>query len=165
MLSKMAPSQQETNRADFAKSVLHTLDLLDDLKKQGKVLNGPITGITADFLAKWGLSGDSQEARDLLKFAQSAATGAHVGGRFSQEIMHKMDTMIGMNMNDTQFAAAEQGIRDVMKPYADQGGRMTVGELRGDGAVADDDTVKMFLTMANGDAKKASALLKQYGWR
>lgn len=130
MQQGVKPSQQESNRADFAKSVLHTLDMLDTLKAQGKLPNGPITGVTLDALAKVGLGGDDQEARDLLKFAQSAATGAHVGGRFSKEIMSKMDQMISMNMNDTQFASAEAGIRDVMKPYSENGGRLTVGEYK-----------------------------------
>jgi hypothetical protein len=38
--------------------------------------------------------------------------------------------MISLNMNDKQFAAAEKGIRDVMEPYSQQGGRMTVDEYR-----------------------------------
>lgn len=118
------------NRGIFAQSVLDSLDMIDNLKAQGKVLNGPITGITADFLAKFGLSGDSQEARDLLQFAQSAATGAHVGGRFNVPIMQKMDKMLAMNMNDEQFASAEQGVRDVMAHYAESKGRKTVGEYK-----------------------------------
>jgi hypothetical protein len=130
MMTVLKPSMQETNRGDFAGSVLHSLDLIDNLKKEGKLPNGPISGVTAANLAKAGLGNDNQEAIDLLKFAQSAATGAHVGGRFSKEIMQKMDTMISLNMNDKQFASAEKGIRDVMEQYAQQGGRMTVDQYR-----------------------------------
>lgn len=92
--------------------------------------NGPTTGLTAKTLAKFGSGSDSQEALDLVGFAQSASTGAHVGGRFYVPIMQKMDKMLNMNMNDEQFLAAEQGIRDVMQPYAESGGRITVGEYQ-----------------------------------
>lgn len=130
MLSTMKPTQQENNRADFAKSTLHILDIVDGLRQRGKLPNGPITGLTAKTLAKFGLGSDSQEAIDLIGFAPSASTGAHVGGRFNVPIMQKMDTMLNMNMNDEQFLAAEQGIRDVMQPYAESGGRVTVGEYK-----------------------------------
>lgn len=130
MQQGVKPGQTDSARATFAQSVLHSLDILDQLKQQGKVLNGPIVGVSADWLASHGISGDSQEARDILKFAGSAATGAHVGGRFNQEIMHKMDQMLGMNMGDEQFAAAEKAIREVMKPYSENGGRLTVGEYK-----------------------------------
>jgi hypothetical protein len=130
MLSTMKPTQQESNRADFAKSTLHILDTIDKLRAQGKVPNGPLTGLTAKHLAAVGLGGQSQEALDLIGFGSSAATGAHVGGRFNQEIMKKMDTMLSINMNDAQFSSAEQGIRDVMAPYATNGGRMSVDEYK-----------------------------------
>jgi hypothetical protein len=128
MVSTLKPTMQESNRADFAASTLHSLDLIDKLKAQGKLPNGPITGLTAKKLAALGLGSDSQEAIDLLGFAGSAATGAHVGGRFNVPIMEKMDKMLNLNMNDTQFAAAEQGIRDVMGQYVSQGGRLTVAQ-------------------------------------
>ena len=130
MLSTMKPTQQENNRADFAKSTVHILDIVDGLRQRGKPPNGPISGLTAKTLAKFGLGSNSQEAIDLVGFAQSASTGAHVGGRFNVPIMQKMDTMLNMNMNDEQFLAAEQGIRDVMQPYAESGGRITVGEYK-----------------------------------
>jgi hypothetical protein len=130
MLSTMKPTQQESNRADFAKSTLHVLDTIDRLRDQGKVPNGPISGLTAKHLAAVGLGSDSQEALDLIGFGSSAATGAHVGGRFNQEIMKKMDTMLSINMNDAQFSGAERAIREVMVPYATNGGRMSVDEYK-----------------------------------
>ena len=41
-----------------------------------------------------------------------------------------MDQMLGMNMKDKQFDAAERAIREVMKPYSENGGRLTVGEYK-----------------------------------
>jgi len=130
MVSTMKPTQQESNRADFAKSTLHILDTIDKLRAQGKVPNGPITGLTAKHMAAVGLGSDSQEALDLIGFGSSASTGAHVGGRFNQEIMKKMDTMLNINMNDAQFTGAENAIREVMTPYATNGGRMSVAEFK-----------------------------------
>lgn len=130
MMSTLKPTQQESNRADFAASALHTLSIIDKLKAEGKLPNGPISGLTAQKLAAVGLGDKSQEGIDLLGFASSASTGAHVGGRFNIEIMNKMDKMLNMNMNDAQFAAAEQAIRDVMEQYVEQGGRMTVAQWK-----------------------------------
>lgn len=129
-LSTMKPTQQESNRADFAKSTLHTFDIIDRLRQQGKVPNGPISGMTAKNLAAIGLGGDSQEALDLIGFGSSASTGAHVGGRFNEEIMKKMDKMLNINMNDAQFDGAERAVREVMEPYAKNGGRMSVAEYK-----------------------------------
>jgi hypothetical protein len=129
-VAAIKPSMQEQNRGDFAKSALHVLDVIDKLRSQGKVPNGPITGVTAKELGKIGVAGDSQEALDLIGFASSAATGAHVGGRFNQEIMKKMDTMLAMNMNDPSFNAAERAIREVMTPYATNGGRQSVTDFK-----------------------------------
>lgn len=130
MQSAIKPTQQEINRGDFATSTLHILDTIDKLRQQGKVPNGPIAGQTAKTLAAAGLGGDSQEALNLIQFGSTAATGAHVAGRFNVEVMNKMDKLLSVNMNDAQFSSAEKGIRDVMEPYAQQGGRLTVGEAR-----------------------------------
>lgn len=133
MLSTMKPSMQETNRSDFAGSVLHSLDQIDQLRAAGKLPNGPLSGLTAKALSKAGLGDeDAQKALNFISFAQSAATGAHVGGRFSSEIMDKMNHMISINMNDSQFKGAEDSIRDVMTQYVKQGGRQTVGEFKHD---------------------------------
>lgn len=129
MLTTLKPSMQESNRADFARSTIHTLDLLDNLKTQGKLPNGPVTGLTKESLAKAGLGDkDAQEALSFISLAQSAATGAHVGGRFNSEIMDKMKSLLSINMNNSQFAGASEAMRDVMQPYVDQGGRLTVAQ-------------------------------------
>lgn len=131
MLSTLKPSQQETNRSDFAGSVLHSLDQIDQLRAAGKLPNGPLSGLTAKTLSSAGLgSEDAQKALNFISFAQSAATGAHVGGRFSSEIMDKMNHMIGINMNDSQFQGAADSIKDVMQQYVKQGGRQTVGQFK-----------------------------------
>lgn len=131
MLSTLKPTSQEINRADFAKSTLHSLEQLDGLMAAGKLPNGPLSGLTTKALTKAGLSsGDAQKAMDFISFAQSAATGAHVGGRFNVPIMQKMGDMININMNTDQFKGAESAIRDVMTQYAQQGGRMTVGQYK-----------------------------------
>jgi hypothetical protein len=127
MLSTLKPTQQESNRADFARSALHSLDLIDDLKAKGNLPNGPITGWTTKALIKSGLSGkDAADAYGLIALTQSAATGAHVGGRFSAQIMEKMSGLLTLNANDSQFEGQELAIRQVMGPYAAQGGRETV---------------------------------------
>jgi hypothetical protein len=131
MLATMKPSQQESNRADFANSALHSLDIIDNLKAQGKLPNGPISGWTTKGLIKAGLSDkDAAEAYGLIALAQSAATGAHVGGRFSAQIMDKMNGLLTLNANDAQFAGQEQALRDVMGPYAQHGGKETVGQYK-----------------------------------
>ncbi len=131
MLSTLKPTSQEINRGDFANSVLHSLDQLDNLRTVGKLPNGPLSGLTTKALTKAGMSdADAQKAMNFISFAQSAATGAHVGGRFSVPILQKMGDMIQINMNDSQFKGAEDSIRDVMTQYARQGGRLTVGQYK-----------------------------------
>lgn len=136
MLTAMKPSQQETNRADFANSVVHMLDSVDKLKAAGKLPNGPVTGLTKSMLAKAGLGdADAQKAINDISLIQSAATGAHVGGRFSVPVLQKMQGLLGMNMNDAQFQGAEDSIRDVMQGYVQSGGRHTVAQWKQDHAV------------------------------
>jgi hypothetical protein len=131
MLATLKPTQQESNRADFAKSTLHTLDMLDQLKAKGALPNGPITGLTTKALTKAGISSaDAQEATSYIALAQSAATGAHVGGRFNVPIMEKMGDLLKLNMNDSQFSGATTALRNVMTPYAQQGGRETVAQYK-----------------------------------
>jgi hypothetical protein len=126
-VNAVKPTMQETNRADFAKSTLHILEKLDDLKQQGKLPNGPFSGLKAENLAKLGFGNeDAQTALDLISLGQSASTGAHVGGRFNQEIMDKMSKVISINMNDSQFKGAEDALRMVMSGYVRDGGRESV---------------------------------------
>jgi hypothetical protein len=131
MLSTLKPTQQESNRADFAQSALHSLDLIDKMRAQGRVPNGPISGWTAKGLVKAGLSNaDAAEVTSLITLTQSAATGAHVGGRFSSQIMDKMSGLLSLNANDEEFTGQSRGLRDVMTPYAQNGGRVTVGQYK-----------------------------------
>lgn len=131
MLATMKPTQQESNRADFANSALHSLDVIDGLKAKGKLPNGLVSGWTTKGLVKAGLSDkDAAEAYGLIALTQSAATGAHVGGRFSAQIMDKMNGLLTLNANDSQFSGQEQALRDVMGPYAEHGGRETVGQYK-----------------------------------
>jgi len=131
MLTAVKPTPQEINRHDFAGSVLHSLDQLDGLQRAGKLPNGPLRGLTQEKLSKVGMSTeDAQQALNFISFAQSAATGAHVGGRFSLPVMQKMQGMIGLNMNSNEWKGAEESMRDVMNQYYQNGGRMTVAEFK-----------------------------------
>ena len=131
MIQTIKPTMQERNRADFAESTLHSLNEIDKLRMAGKLPNGPLQGLSTKALVKAGMAnGDAQKAMDFISFAQSAATGAHVGGRFNEVIMQKMHDMIGLNMNDSQFSGAEDAIRSVMQQYAEHGGIETVGQYR-----------------------------------
>lgn len=131
MVASLAATQTEKNRADFAASVLHTLDNIDKLRDTNNLPNGPISGITTGILAKAGLgSADAQKALNDIALATSAATGAHVGGRFSVPVMEKMQGLLKLNMNDSQFKGAEDSIRDVMNNYVANAGRYTVGQWK-----------------------------------
>jgi hypothetical protein len=148
MLATLKPTQTESNRADFARSVLHSLDNLDALEAAGKLPNGPMKGMTGAQLSKAGLgTKDVQTALNDISFVQSAATGAHVGGRFSLPVMDKMNAMIGLNMNSDQFNGAKESIRDVMKQYATQGGRMTVAEYKANQAASSGSQIPQGATM------------------
>src|ERR1700677_3717158 len=128
-LSKLAPTQQETSRADFADTVLKTANVLQKMKQDGKLPNGPLSGVTAEMLGKYGMtSGDAQKAMNAIGFMQTASAGAHVGGRFSVPVLDKMGKMINLNMNDSQFMGAMNEITDVMQHYQDKGGRISVAE-------------------------------------
>jgi hypothetical protein len=128
-LNKMAPTQQESNRADFADTVLRTADTLQKMKQAGVLPNGPLSGVTAQMLGKYGMSSeDAGKALAAIGFMQTAATGAHVGGRFSIPVMEKMNKLVGLNMNDSQFMGSINEITDVMQHYKDKGGRISVKE-------------------------------------
>jgi hypothetical protein len=128
-LSKMAPTQQETNRADFGDTVLKTAHTLMAMKQAGQLPNGPLSGVTTQMLAAHGMSTeDAGKALAAISFMQTAATGAHVGGRFSVPVMEKMNKLISLNMNDSQFTGAMNEITDVMQHYVNKGGRISVAE-------------------------------------
>ena len=131
MLSTLKPTMQESNRADFAKSAIHSLDKLNDLIDSNEAKFGPIVGPVDKWMASHGLGDEYQQAAlNYLTFAQSAATGAHVGGRFNVPIMDKMGTTISANMSKDQLKGATESISDVMQQYVDQGGRFTVAQYK-----------------------------------
>ena len=131
MLSAKKPTMQESNRADFAKSAIHSLDKLNDLIDSNEAKFGPIVGPVDKWMASHGLGDEYQQAAlNYLTFAQSAATGAHVGGRFNVPIMDKMGTTISANMSKDQLKGATESISDVMQQYVDQGGRFTVAQYK-----------------------------------
>lgn len=133
MLSTLKPSQMESNRADFARSAIHSLDKIDEILKAGEVKYGQgfATGPLDKIMAKVGLGQEyQQELLNYLTFAQSAATGAHVGGRFNVPIMDKMGTTVTVGMNLNQLRGAIDSIKDVMQQYTDQGGRLTVQQYK-----------------------------------
>jgi hypothetical protein len=131
MLTTTKPDLQERNRADFANSVLRTLDHLEQMQQDGKLPNGPLQGRTVTQLVASGMaSKDAQEAANFISFAQSASTGAHVGGRFSVPVLEKMNKLLSLNMNDAQFAGAVDSVRTVMEPYKNGGRLVSVQEYK-----------------------------------
>jgi hypothetical protein len=131
MLSAKKPTMQESNRADFAKSAIHSLDKLNDLIDSNEAKFGPITGPVDKWMAGHGLGdGYEQAALNYLTFAQSASTGAHVGGRFNVPIMDKMGTTVSANMSKDQLKGATDSIKDIMQQYVDQGGRFSVAQYK-----------------------------------
>jgi hypothetical protein len=131
MLSAKKPTMQESNRADFAKSAIHSLDKLNDLIDSNEAKFGPITGPVDKWMAGHGLGDEyEQAALNYLTFAQSASTGAHVGGRFNVPIMDKMGTTVSANMSKDQLKGATDSIKDIMQQYVDQGGRFSVAQYK-----------------------------------
>ena len=130
-LTTLKPTMQESNRSDFAKSAIHSLDELNDLINSSEAKFGPIVGPVDKWMAGHGLGEQfQQKALNYLTFAQSAATGAHVGGRFNVPIMDKMGTTVSVNMGPDQLKGATDSIKDVMQQYVDQGGRFTVAQYK-----------------------------------
>lgn len=131
MLTTLKPTMQESNRADFAKSAIHSLDKLNDLLDSSEAKFGPISGPVDKWMTGHGLGDEyEQAALNYLTFAQSAATGAHVGGRFNVPIMDKMGTTVAANMGKDQLKGATESIKDIMQQYVDQGGRFTVAQWK-----------------------------------
>ena len=130
-LTALKASQSEVNRAQFATTVLHIADSLRKAHDAGTLPNGPITGLTKEALAKAGLA-DADAAKTLadISLLQSAATGAHVGGRFSVPVLDKMAGLLKLNMNDSQFFGSLDAITDTMQTYKDNGGRFSVAEWK-----------------------------------
>ncbi len=131
MASTLKASQTEINREQFARSAMHSMSQVKNLIETTEAQYGPIAGPISDFMAKHGL-GDkyTQELKDYMNWAQSAATGAHVGGRFNVQIMNKAETALNGTMNKDQLYGAIDATSNVMQGYADNGGRLTVEQWK-----------------------------------
>ena len=130
MLASMKPTMQEQNRADFAKSAMHSADNIQHLIDTAQAQIGPFSGRIEALMAKAGLGDQfNQELQNYVRFTQSAATAAHTG-RFSVPILEKMDKMIGPEMNADQVKGAIESIKGQMQPYADAGWKPSVAEYR-----------------------------------
>lgn len=130
-LTALKASQTEVNRAQFATSVLHLADSLRKAQAAGTLPNGPVLGLTKEALGKAGLNdADAAKALTEISLLQSAATGAHVGGRFSVPVLDKMAGLLKLNMNDSQFLGSLDAITDTMQTYKDNGGRFSVAEWK-----------------------------------
>jgi hypothetical protein len=130
-LTALKSSQSEINRAQFATSVLHLAKSLREAQADGKLPNGPLNGPAVNGLVKLGLANaEDAKAVNDISLLQSAATGAHVAGRFSVPVLTKMGGLLKLNMNDDQFMGALDSITDTMQTYKDNGGRFSVAEWK-----------------------------------
>ncbi len=124
------PTALERQTADTARQVLAIAQNLRQAVAGNPNLAGPLSGRSKQALAKAGL-GDAQAQRylDDISFLTSAATKMHTG-RFSNEILKKMDGLIRPGMNPEQFGGALDSITDVAQRYADEDRLVSVGEYR-----------------------------------
>ena len=130
LVSTYKPSAQEKQTADTARQVLAiSADLQSELSKNPN-LAGPLSGRSKSAIAKLGY-GDAQAQKflDDITFLQSAATKMHTG-RFSNEILKKMGTLIQPGMNTDQFNGALSSINGVASRYADEDRLRTVGDFK-----------------------------------
>lgn len=130
LVSTYKPSAQEKQTADTARQVLAiSADLQKELQSN-PALAGPLSGRSKQAIAKLGY-GDKQAQKflDDLTFLASASTKMHTG-RFSNEILRKMDNLIKPGMNGDQFTGALSSINDVASRYADEDKLTTVGDYK-----------------------------------
>lgn len=130
-LSTLRPTQQELNRSDFAKSSIERLGDVEKMIANGTAKYGAIDGPIDTWMAKHGMGDQYQQAfTNYVNLAQTAATAAHVGGRFNQYILQKAQMLINPNMNTSQLAGAMDSIKTAMSQYADAGWKPTVTEWK-----------------------------------
>ena len=130
MVSTYKPTGQERQTADTARQVLAiSAGLQKELQSYPK-LAGPLSGRSRQAISKLGYS-DQQTQRflDDLSFLSSAATKMHTG-RFSNEILKKMDNLIKPGMNAGQFTGALSSINDVASRYSDEDQLRTVASYK-----------------------------------
>lgn len=130
LVSMYKPTAQERQTADTARQVLQISAGLRQAIQQNPNLAGPLSGRSKQGLAKLGL-GDAQAQKylDDLAFLSSASTKMHTG-RFSNEILKKMDSLIKPGMNPDQFGGALDSITGVAQRYADEDRLTTVADWK-----------------------------------
>jgi len=130
LISTYKPTAQQRQTGDTARQVLSIAADLRQAIAANPALAGPLSGRSKQGLAKLGL-GDAQAQKylDDLSFLQTAATKMHTG-RFSNQILTKMDNLIKPGMNDAQFGGALDSITGVAGRYADEDRLTTVANYR-----------------------------------
>jgi hypothetical protein len=130
LVSTYKPSAQEKQTADTARQVLAISASLQAELNKNPNLAGPLSGRSKSAIAKLGY-GDAQAQKflDDISFLQSAATKMHTG-RFSNEILKKMGSLIQPGMNPDQFGGALSSINDVASRYADEDKLTTVADFK-----------------------------------
>lgn len=128
MLNVYKPTQQERQTADTARQVLAiSKDLQDEVAKNPNLI-GPLAGRSQQGLQELGLSAyDASRMIDNVNFLTSAATKMHTG-RFSAQILEKMEGILKPGMNPDEFAGALQSVDDVATRYANEDKLTTVYE-------------------------------------
>lgn len=130
MIGLYKPTGQERQTADTARQVLAIAEGLQKQVAANPGLIGPLAGRSQEALQKAGLSSqDASKMIDDRNFLTSAATKMHTG-RFSSEILNKMDSMIKPGMNADEFNGAINSIHDVAERYANEDKLTTVYEYQ-----------------------------------
>jgi hypothetical protein len=130
LVSAYKPTAQQRQTADTARQVLAISSDLQAALQQNPNLAGPLSGRSKAAIAKLGY-GDAQSQKflDDVSFLQSAATRMHTG-RFSSEILKKMDNIIQPGMNVDQFNGALSSVNDVANRYANEDRLTTVQDYQ-----------------------------------
>jgi hypothetical protein len=130
MVSVYNPTSQERQTADTARQVLAiSADLKDEIAQHPGII-GPLGGRSQQALQSLGLSGrDASRLIDDVIYLQSAATKMHTG-RFSNQILTKMGSIIKPGMNAEEFLGALDSTVDVANRYANEDKLTTVYEYQ-----------------------------------
>jgi hypothetical protein len=130
MLSTYKPTAQERQTGDTARQVLAISAALQSELQKNPNLAGPLSGRSKVAISKLGYSdAQTQKFLDDIAFLQSASTKMHTG-RFSNEILKKMNSLIQPGMNPDQFNGALSSINDVASRYADEDKLTTVADYK-----------------------------------
>jgi hypothetical protein len=130
LVSTYKPTSQERQTADTARQVLQISAGLQAELNKNPNLAGPLSGRSKSAIAKLGY-GDAQAQKflDDIEFLRSASVKMHTG-RFSNEILKKMNSLIQPGMNSDQFQGALSSINDVASRYADEDRLTTVSDYK-----------------------------------